>query len=274
MKCRPDVLVVMTALFFYATSQGQTAHYEPDPSSVTLLGSLQQVLQISEPIEVGSFSSDPAKFITKLVGGQIYFEVSKMDIDDDGSPDGAPDDWTPYPVRNHKSGDQFIDCVHQKLTSYGGQLPKRADGTDYFSSFETPYVVLPKSWSGRYGLQAGDGAIVIRGSQLIYAVVADFGPNDKIGEMSIKAHQLFGSKVIVNGYRAKLPGRPSSCPNAPVGPFQLQAAIVTRNAATVGPFLVIVFPNTSLKKRFKSVDESLRPQLQNSWKKLTGVDAP
>ncbi len=114
---------------------------------------------------------------------------------------------------------------------------------------------------------------MIRGDQVIYAVVGDFGP-DKIGEMSIKAHQLFGSAVLVPGRKAKLDGKGQPVAGATPGTLETEPAQVTRNSGTPGPFLVVVFPGTSVKWGFKSVDESLKPVLGPRWRALTGAPTP
>ena len=251
------------------TENGNGGAYEPPAASLHHLGTLAEILRHSPPIESGSFPDHPAKFISRLPGGQTYFEVQTMDVDDDGSSDGSPRGWTPSPVRKHKNGKMYIEHVHQDNTSYGGILPRRADKTDFISAFETAYIVLPLAWSTGHGFHVGDGAVVLRGDRLIYAVVADFGPSTKIGEMSIKGHELFGEQVVVEGHSARLDSNGKSVPGSTPGTFLLDPALVTRNSSSTGPFLVVVFPNTSVMKRFKTVEDSIQPTLEPMWSHLT-----
>ena len=108
---------------------------------------------------------------------------------------------------------------------------------------------------------------------MIYAVVADFGPKTKIGEMSIKAHELFGENVIADGHAARMDASHQPVPGAKPGTFLLDPAKVTRNSGSKGPFLVIVFPNTTVGRQFKSVEESLKPVLEVKWQQLTAETA-
>jgi len=249
------------------TTATSTTPYEPPQGAQGKLGSLTGALRKAAPIETDSFKAHPAKFITVLPGGQVYFEVKTMDVDDDGTRAGSPAEWEPHPVRRGtdpktKLKRDVVDRAHQDMTSYGA-----------ISAFEVPYVVMPTAWVKGRDLHPGMGAVVIRGDQLVYAVVGDFGP-DKIGEMSIKAHQAFGETVVVDGFRAKRDGAGNPIPGDQPGSLQKEPAKVTRNSASAGPFLVIVFPKVRAAKPFKSVDESLRPALRQAWKDLTGVDVP
>jgi len=271
-----SLLICETALLSQttpSTSATSAAPYEPPAASLHQLGSLGDIVRRSPAVEVGGFPDHPAKFITKLPGGQTYFEVEEMEIDDDGSSDGSPVGWTPRPVRTRDNGTMVIDHSHQSATSYGGRLPQRADKTDFISAFETPYIVLPTVWSTGHGFQVGDGAVVLRGDQSIYAVVADFGPNTKIGEMSVKAHELFGEEVVIDGNSAQMGANHHPLPGVKPGTFHLNPAKVTRNFGSKGPFLIIVFPSTTVRRQFKSVDESLKPILEPIWLNLTARPA-
>ncbi|MDP9049259.1 MAG: hypothetical protein M3O31_00840 [Acidobacteriota bacterium] len=178
--------------------------YHPPTASVPVLGKITDLVANAKPIDRTQFGKHGATFIGTLPGGELYFEVPTMDVDDDGDASGSPLNWVGHPVRGGK-----IDRARQEQTSYGGQLARRPGHTDGISPFEVPYIVLPggktgASWFAQHGIKVGDGAMVIRGGTLVEAVFADAGPMEKIGEMSIKCHQLFGETVVVDGKQARL----------------------------------------------------------------------
>jgi hypothetical protein len=181
-----------------------------------------------------------------------------MDVDDDGSSAGSPPDWVPFPVRGGK-----IDKVHQNLVAYST--------TPAISAFQTPYIVLPGSkslWWKKQGISKGDGATVIRGDVRIDAVFADVGPDNKIGEMSMDAHRRFKEAVVVQGLKAKLNDRGQPKRDPQTGKIVTEPAMATRNSASKGPFIVIVFPNTSVKNKFVSVAESLEKTIDQRFHAL------
>jgi hypothetical protein len=246
---------------------------QPPVSSTAVLGNIAAALSRAKPVDGARFSKHPATCIAQLPGGQLYFEVPSMDIDDDGSADGSPANWESHPVR---AGN--IDTSHDDRTSYGWLLPVPHGQTDFISPFKAPYVVLPGGkplWFAQFGIAAGDGAVVIKGGQAITAVFADSGPPVKIGEMSIKAHQMFGVDTFEKGLRPRLgpDGKPLRDPQS--HKILVDPAIVTRNKATTGPFIVIVIPHTSAGKKFVSFESSLKEKTESQFHALTtGAQAP
>jgi hypothetical protein len=241
--------------------------YDPDAASKAILGNVVNLLSSAQEIDGSEFAKHPAKYICKLPGGQIYFETATLNIDDDGTAEGSPLNWAAHPIRaNH------IDTSHQEQTSYGSSLP-HIGKSDFFSAFNEPYIVLPGNhslWFRNQGLQKGDGAVVIKGNKKIVAVFADVGPNNEIGEMSVKAHQEFGFDTFEDGFRPRLSadGKPMQDPQT--GKLLRDPATVTVNRAQTGPFIIIVFPNTSAGNSFNSVESSLRAKIDAAFTELAG----
>ena len=256
--CALLFLVWTLSLAAIPTHAQNPAAYQPPQSSQPVLGKVADLLKQATLIDQKPFAAHPATFIATLPGGALYFEVPSMDIEDDGSVAGSPAGWVPYPLRGG-----HIDKVHQKEVSYSAETP--------ISPFEVPYIVLPGGnpvwWRGQK-VSIGDGAVVIRGGKRIDAVFADTGPGNKIGEMSIKCHQLFGETAIVPGKKPRLgpDGAPLKDPNT--GAILADPGMVTRNSASKGPFIVIVFPGTSAGAKFVSVDTSLQPAIDKKFNTL------
>lgn len=146
--------------------------YMPPASATGILGKVVSLLNQATRIGVPLVG---AKTLLKLPGGQIYFD-SKLDLDDDGSsyakqdPDG------------------------QAQTSLSDA---KGNGVD---ANAVPYFVLPVHGFYRtMGVKLGDIAAVIYNGKLAFAIFADAGPHNKIGEGSIELHRLLGHETIVNG---------------------------------------------------------------------------
>lgn len=231
----------------------------PPAGSAKVLGNIAHLLEKATPVDGSAFKEHPATCIAVLPGGELYFEVATMDIDDDGSSAGSPPDWAAHPVRGGK-----IDKAHQTQVSYSTTPP--------ISAFQTPYFALPgfKSlWWKHQGLAIGDGAVIIRGNDRIDAVFADTGPDNKIGEMSIEAHRRFKENVIVPGRQPKLDDKGDPVKDPQTGKILTTPALVTRNSASKGPFVVIVFPRTSAKRKFVTVEQSLEKTLEQQFLALS-----
>lgn len=242
--------------------------YEPPKESSELLGHISELLRHADPIDKDQFEKHSATFVATLPGGELYFEVPTMDVDDDGDTDGAPARWDPHPVRRGK-----VDFSHQEGTSYGSMLPRLPGHTDRISAFKVPYLVLPGGkarpyWFEQRGIHIGDGAILIRGNQCLEAVFADAGPINKIGEMSLRAHQLFGETVFTEGAKAQSGADGTPIRDTRTGKLVTVPALITRNVATKGPFVVIVFPGTSVGRKFETVDTSLKSVIDQRFQSL------
>src|SRR5579859_460793 len=232
--------------------------YHPPQLSQPLLGKIVDLLGKATPLDQKPFSSHPATFIATLPGGALYFDVPTMDVDDDGSIDGSPNGWVPHPLRGSR-----IDNAHQQQVSYSAKTP--------ISPFAVPYIVLPDGnpvWWRTQNIHIGDGAVVIRGGKRIDAVFADTGPGNKIGEMSIKAHELFDETVVVPGKKPRIGPDGALMKDPKTGGVLADPALVTRNSASKGPFIVIVFPGTSVGAKFVNVEASLQPAIDREFDAL------
>jgi hypothetical protein len=112
--------------------------------------------------------------VLKLKDGTVVFD-GKMALDADGSP---------YAMTKRNSTNQASTSLRYPLTSASVNADR------------VPFMVIPL---GRFdqslGVTIGDVGAIVHGGKRIYAVVADYGPVCKIGEASIKAHELLDHKV-------------------------------------------------------------------------------
>jgi subtilisin family serine protease len=131
---------------------------------------------------------DPSRCIGlyRLPGGVLFWE-SKMAIDADGSP-------TPS-VLASSSG----SSPHTSL-----MFSHTASGTNAINAEVVPYFVLPTGdFVDEFGIELGTLGIVIFEDRITGAIFADQGPRDKIGEASIRVHEL------VRGAAAPWKGNPA-----------------------------------------------------------------
>lgn len=83
------------------------------------------------------------------------------------------------------------DSTHQDDTSLHWPDGKPVD------SNSIPFVVIPGKWNR--GIKLGDVCHVQYGSKVVAAIVADIGPQRKVGEGSIALHRLLGFERVRNG---------------------------------------------------------------------------
>lgn len=114
------------------------------------------------------------QFMSKLPGGQLYFE-SDLDLDTDGVTD---------PTIQY-------DLDHLPRTS----IDRTGTVVDANVS---PYFVLPGGFYAQFGIQIGDVAAVLYRDRIEFAIFADTGPRRKIGEGSIALHRSLGFERIKN----------------------------------------------------------------------------
>jgi hypothetical protein len=161
--------------------------YEPPPKAAERLGN---ILQDAVP-EKWERHLDGLKALFRLPGNELYIDAG-MQIDTDGSP---------------KFKDRKLDPHWQRDTAMS--IEGKAIDAD-----QVPYVVLPGSsekrtvpkkdfFYTRMGLRLGDVAAVIWDGKVRFAVLGDAGPNDSIGEASIRlvkslGRNPFGSGGLVN----------------------------------------------------------------------------
>jgi hypothetical protein len=201
--------------------------YQPNPKSLPLLGSITAKLAAAK-ILPDKFERQP-KFLATLESGELYID-SELQLDTDGWPDGK------------NKGDPSW----QRDTSWSTH-------EDFINANRVPYFVLPKGgWEEQFDIALGDYAAVIFEDRLAFAVFADRGDENRLGEGSIELLRQLGEE------RIKPDGR---IDNRGMGP-----GVIT-----------IVFPGSGPTKRFASQSTLLAAIHQNGpdlFTKLGGVMAP
>lgn len=171
-------LNVILALVAPCVGVSFTTHsdqYTPPAESRQRLGSIP--IERATPIASRFIGG---KKLLKLPGGQLYIDAD-MDIDADGSP-------------RAREIDPCAGCgqLQTSLTYRGVSGQAR-----FVNSEEVPYVVLPRGFFRSFGIELGDVAAVIHKGKIEYAVFADVGPGNKIGEGSIKLAQSLGHDPFI-----------------------------------------------------------------------------
>ncbi|TLU56249.1 MAG: hypothetical protein FDX18_09550 [Chlorobium sp.] len=161
--------IVIGLLIMSGTASG--ANYPS--ASRQRLGGIVDLLNKATKID-RSFAKG-GKTIYKLPGGQLYY-VSLLDLDSDGSR------W-----------------AKQDATGQSGTSLRQPDGKAVDSD-SVPFFVLPGSGFYRqFGIQLGDIAAIIYKDRVEFAVFADHGPKQKLGEGSIALHRSIGHETIRSG---------------------------------------------------------------------------
>jgi hypothetical protein len=123
----------------------------------------------------GNQDPNRCKALLRFPTGAVFWS-SKMAIDADG-PAAGP---------GRLSGNQLDPSDGQDGTSYS--FPGEHLG---ISSEAVPYVVVPGgAFRDETGLSLGDIVMVIFGDKAAGALIGDIGPTRKIGEGSIRVHEL------------------------------------------------------------------------------------
>jgi len=119
---------------------------------------------------------NPRESVIRLLSEDTIYIKSDMDTDADGSPRATEID--PYGQ---------LETSLSKWNGWKGDY-------DYVNSEIIPYVVLPKNFYSVCDVKCklGDLALVRRKNQEVFAIYADQGPKDLIGEGSIKAVESLG----------------------------------------------------------------------------------
>lgn len=166
-------------------------------------------------------ASDPARFenvagrttaagkvgrtpIARGPGGTVVFR-SGLAIDADGAPNAyAPHDRgidnlgnaTDLVRRNgalvrQGPGDPFPgDYVSPTSLQQSGK--RESDPTRYVDSTKIPYIALPPELLGSSGAMLGDLAAVEYKGHIVFAIVADVGPHNQVGEGSVALANALG----------------------------------------------------------------------------------
>src|ERR1043165_2082012 len=148
--------------------------YQPDPENTAVLGTAVEKLAGAIPIK-NNFVRKP-RFLAKLKTGQVWSD-SELQLDTDGWPGGKGN----------------TDPSWQPDTSWGYR------GGKAINANSVPYFVLPQGgWENKFNIRIGDYAAVIYKGKLAYAVFADRGDKDKLGEGSIQLLRQLGEERITN----------------------------------------------------------------------------
>ena len=147
--------------------------YQPPSASLSRLGTITR--QLERATTVRQHFDHGGDFVFLLPGGQLYFE-GPLELDTDGS----------------KFYDQ--DPTGQSDTSIHDAHDRPVDAN------RVPYFVLPcHGFCDKFGIQLGDIAAVIHNDRIEFAVFADCGPANKLGEGSIALHRALGHETVING---------------------------------------------------------------------------
>jgi Fungal chitosanase of glycosyl hydrolase group 75 len=147
------------------------ASYTPNPASLPLLGPIVGLIPQAR-IVAQNFRRQP-KILAVLPGGQLFYD-SELQLDTDGAPELSGD-----PTQ------QSDTSLH-----YHDRKPINAN--------RVPYFVLPQptSWPAQFGIGLGDFAAVIFRGHLAFAVFADFGPRNLLGEGSVELFRQLGEERV------------------------------------------------------------------------------
>ncbi|WP_432992703.1 ricin-type beta-trefoil lectin domain protein [Dactylosporangium sp. CA-233914] len=160
------VVLSFTATTAYALAQTSNAALAAGPTASQLLARTSTCNQVSN----GKYATDDGGAATVAIckSGSAYFWTADMDIDCDGI--GTS--------RCNASTDPWYQAQTSFATSTGS----------YFTSDVTRYYVIPLPSSrfdyGASGIRPGAVAAVVYNNQVAYAVFADEGPDNIIGEGS------------------------------------------------------------------------------------------
>ena len=115
------------------------------------------------------------RYLAVLPGGELYLD-SDLELDTDGWPGGA------------QTGEETWNAD----TSLHTQDRQPIDANS------VPYIVLPlpTGWSQQFGVSMGDYAAVIFRDRLCFAVFADLGPKNRIGEGSLALLRALGAERL------------------------------------------------------------------------------
>lgn len=181
----------------------------------------------------GTADPNKCKALQKFPNNQAVFWSSKMAICTDG-PAAGP---------GHRTGSQLDPNpgVGQNETAF---KPFTAPATG-LPSETVPYIVLPKLTADLHDPRAfdplvalGDVAIVVFKEKIAAAICGDLGPNRKIGEASIRVHEILQSLSADNPC-------PDPCPQRDSSGF----AKLARNSSVDEDVLFFVFPNSAFKDK-------------------------
>ncbi len=149
----------------------ESANYHPDPSALPSLGTIAGLIPQAQII-TQRFRRQP-RILAVLPGGELYFD-SELQLDTDGAPELSGDATQQSDTSLHYHDGKAINANH------------------------VPYFVLPQpvSWPAQFGIRLGDFAAVIFREHIGFAVFADFGPADLLGEGSVALLRALGEERV------------------------------------------------------------------------------
>jgi len=160
--------------------------YQPPADARERLGKIVDLLPSATPI---NRRYTGLKKMFQLPGGALFMD-SALQTDADGSP-------------RYREIDPDAGQSDTSL-SFDGEEGQR----QWVDAEKVPYIVLPLHFYRNMGIQLGDVAAVVWQGRVAYAVFADEGPDNLMGEGSIALHEQLGfdpweikngTRQIVNG---------------------------------------------------------------------------
>ena len=160
--------------------------YKVPAESRARLGRINDLLPYATPV---NRKFEGLKKVLQLPNGVLFIDAD-LDTDADGSPNVFSID--------PDSGQRETSLSYPDL-----------DGDDQWIDAEkVPYIVLPLKFYKQMGIHLGDVAAVVWKDRVVYAVFADEGPENLIGEGSVALSEALGfdpweerdgRRQIVNG---------------------------------------------------------------------------
>lgn len=144
--------------------------YEPPAKSRDRLGKINDLLPLGTPID-RDFKG--LTKILKLPDGTLFIDAD-LDTDADGSPRALE-----------------IDPDYGQLPT-SLSFPNETEQRQFVNAEEVPYIVLPLEFYKDMGIELGDVAAVVWKNRVVYALFADEGPKDLIGEGSVALSEALG----------------------------------------------------------------------------------
>lgn len=147
-----------------------TNDYRPPTDALERLGKINQLLPYGLPVD-RQFTG--LNQLLRLPDGTLFIDAD-LDTDADGSPraldidPGSGQLETSFNFDNEVGQRQYVDAEN------------------------VPYIVLPVSFYKDMGIQVGDVAAVVWQGRVVYAIFADSGPKDLIGEGSVALSEALG----------------------------------------------------------------------------------
>ncbi|MEA5511844.1 glycoside hydrolase family 75 protein [Crocosphaera sp. UHCC 0190] len=230
---------------WWQNAEARSIHnYKPPSLSEIRLGTIP-VAQATPIQESFPPKLNPGlKQILRLPGGQIYIDAD-MDTDADGSPRARQID----PCEGCGNTETSL-----KYSGISGQAKN-------VNAEVVPYIALPGNnprlqdrFYHRMGIQLGDIVAVIYKDRIEYAIFADVGPKNKIGEGSIALKQSLLGREPINTTN-----------------LSVQQVISITNSGISKDVIYIVFPNSKLNGLTpENVVEKVRARGKELFRQIAG----